>query len=119
METTAPTAHAVRGSCWGLDGLYYPAEEERTVPLTGAAVRLIFYLYAALRQLLYPQHPQVYVAADQFIYYQPHDPSRKIAPDVWVCFGVPQEPERSVFRTWEEGATPSFVVEVSSAGSRS
>jgi hypothetical protein len=26
-----------RGSRWGLDGVYYPATEERTVPLSGAA----------------------------------------------------------------------------------
>src|SRR5205814_5943289 len=83
-----------RGSSWGPDGLYYPSTEERDVPLSGAAIHLIFYLYSALRRLLYPRHPQVYVAADQFIYYKPHDPSVKVAPDVWVCFGVPQEPER-------------------------
>lgn len=119
MEMTTPAAPPVLGSRWGADGLYYPAEEERAVPLSGAAVRLIFYLYAALRQHLYPRNPLVYVAADQFIYYAPHDPTRKIAPDVWACFGVPQEPERAVFRPWEEGATPGFVVEVSSKGSRS
>ncbi len=119
METLpAPVATWKRGDRWGLDGLYYPAEEERTVPLSGAAIRLIFYLYSALRRLLYPTNELVYVAADQFIYYEPHNPNAKIAPDVWVCFGVPQEPERAVFRPWEEGATPSFVVEVSSKDSR-
>jgi len=107
-----------RGSSWGADGLYYPSTEERDVPLSGPAIHLIFYLYSALRRLLYPRHPQVYVAADQFIYYKSHDPSVKVAPDVWVCCGVPQEPERDVFRTWDEGATPGFVAEISSLDSR-
>jgi Uma2 family endonuclease len=117
-ETTAPVLTPPRGSRWGLDGLYYRAEEERTVPLSGAAIRLIFYLYGALRHLLYPRHELVYVAADQFIYYVPHDPGHPVAPDVWVCYGVPKEPERPCFRTWEEGLSPSFVVEISSKDSR-
>src|SRR5688572_26376456 len=96
-----------RGSVWGPDGRFYPSTEEPAVPLSGPAIRLILYMYAALRRLLYPKHELVYVAADQFVYYKPLDPTRKIAPDVWVCYGVPKEPERDVFRTWEEGATPS------------
>jgi len=88
------------------------------VPLSGAAVRLIFYIYAALRHVLYARHEAVYVAADQFIYYVAHNPAKKIAPDVWVCYGVPKEPERQVFRTWDEGQSPSFVAEISSKESR-
>ncbi len=107
-----------RGSIWGRDGIYYPSTEEPEVPLSGAAIQLILYLYAALRQVLYPLHEQIYVAADQFIYYVPQQRNRKVAPDVWVCFGVPKQPERACFRTWEEGATPSFVCEVSSVDSR-
>ncbi len=107
-----------RGASWGPDGIFYPSTEPREVPLSGAAILLIFYLQQGLRALLYPVHERVYVAADQFIYYLPGDPSRNVAPDVWVCFGVPQQPERQVFRTWEEGATPSFVVEISSGESR-
>lgn len=107
-----------RASRWGLDGLFYPSDEERAVPLSGDAVRLLVYLYLALRQVLYTRHAEVYVAMDQFIYYRPHDPQTKIAPDIWVCLGVPKEPERPCFRTWEEGATPGLVIEVSSKGSR-
>jgi Uma2 family endonuclease len=107
-----------RGSAFGPDGRFYPSTEEPAVPLSGAAIRLILYLYAALRRLLYPRHEMVYVAADQFIYYAPHDRTRKIAPDIWVCYGVPKQPERDVFRTWEEEATPSFVAEISSRESR-
>lgn len=117
METAAQVEYK-RGSPIGQDGLFYPCEEDREVPLTGPAIRMILYVYQALRAVLYPRHELVYVAADQFIYYRPHDPRANVAPDVWVCFGVPKEPERTSFRTWEEEATPSFVVEVSSKLSR-
>jgi Uma2 family endonuclease len=114
--TTSPERK--RGSAWSPDGLFYPCTEEREAPLTGAAVRLMFYLYQALRTLLYPRREDVYVAADQFIFYEPHNPNVRVAPDIWVCYGVPKEPERDNFRIWEEGAVPSFVVEISSKLSR-
>jgi Uma2 family endonuclease len=121
-EEGATRLRRERGSVWGPDGLYYPREETRAPEegprLSGAAIRLLFYLYGALRHLLYPKHEDVYVAADQLIYYLPHEPSMRVAPDVWVCFGVPKQPERQVFRTWEEGATPSFVIEISSPETR-
>lgn len=37
-----------RGSSWDVDGFYYPSTEEREVPLTDEAQRLIFYLYLSL-----------------------------------------------------------------------
>lgn len=93
----------------------WPASRSRSAP---KAVNDFLYLYAAIRHLLYPRRPDIYVAADQFIYYKPNDPTVKVAPDVWVCYGVSKEPERDVFRTWEEDATPGFVAEVSSETSR-
>jgi len=117
-EPAAATVPWTRGGPYGLDGLFYPSEEERESPHSGGSFRLMFYLYHALRTLLYGRHELAYVAANQFIYYEPHDPRANVAPDVWVCYGVPKEPERYSFRTWEEGATPSFVVEISSRNSR-
>jgi len=114
--TTLPIPR--RDSCYGLDGIYYPAEEERQVPLTTQALRLILYLYTAFRHL-FSGRTDVFVGADQFIYYVKGDPKRKIAPDAYVIFGVPSEPYRPVIRVWEEGAGPSIVVEVSSEDSRS
>lgn len=113
--TTVPIPR--RDSCYGLDGIYYPAEEEREVPLTTQALRLILYLYTAFRQL-FSGRPDVFVGADQFIYYVQGDPKRKIAPDAYVIFGVPSDPYRPVIRVWEEGAAPAIVVEVSSEDSR-
>jgi Uma2 family endonuclease len=104
-------------SQYDADGVYYPAEEERTVPLSTDALRLIFYLYQALLTL-FADRDDVYVGADQFIYWVRGDADQKIAPDGYVLFGVPKEPYRPVIRTWEEGATPRFVAEISSEDSR-
>jgi Uma2 family endonuclease len=97
--------------------VYYPAEEARTVPLSTEALRLIFYLYQALLTL-FADRDDVYVGADQFIYWVRGDADQKLAPDGYVLFGVPKQPYRPVIRTWEEGATPRFVAEISSEDSR-
>ena len=112
------SAMPARGSVYGADGLYYRCEEKPKVPLSAAALQLMFYLIAALRHVLYSAHELVYVSGDQFIYYVPHDPTKSVAPDVYARFGVPKEPERQVFRTWEEGGAPGFVAELSSDESR-
>ncbi len=105
-----------RGSRWGADGVYYPAEEERTVPLSKRALRLIGYLVDALEHV-FRANPWVFVGGDQFIYWEPGNNRKRVAPDVYVIQGVSKEPPRAVIRIWEE-AVPSLVVEVSSAGSR-
>lgn len=106
-----------RGSRYGADGIYYPAEEERTVPLSEQALRLIAYLYYALRYV-FEAHEDVHVGADQFLYWEPGNTEKKIAPDGFVIQGVPREPPRAVIRLWEE-AVPDLVIEISSEGSRS
>lgn len=56
-----------------------------------------------------------FVGADQFIYYQQHDPAKVIAPDVYVLPGVrPGERVRS-WKVWETGIVPSFALEVVSS----
>ena len=103
-------------SCWGSDGVYYPAEEERKVPFSDAALRLLVYLYQALNYL-FGEHPDVYVGADQFFYWEPGDPTQRVAPDGYVIFGIPKRPLRTSIRVWEE-APPVFVTEISNADSR-
>lgn len=113
---SAAVAERPRGSREGADGVYYPAEEERAVPLGDAALRMLAYLCEALRRV-FSARSDVYVGGDQFIYWEPGNPRKRIAPDVYVIFGVPSEPPRAVIRTWEENV-PAFVVEISSKESR-
>lgn len=55
----------------------------------------------------------VYVSGDLFIYYEEGNPRARVAPDVFVAFGVPSH-KRPVYKLWEEGVVPAFVMEVAS-----
>ena len=56
---------------------------------------------------------QATVLANQFLYYAKGFPKLRVAPDVMVIFGV--EPGgRDSFKTWEEGAGPSVIFEMTS-----
>ena len=62
------------------------------------------------------QHrPDVYVSGDLFIYYEEGNPGARVAPDVFVVFGVPKR-KRMTYKLWEEGQVPAFVMEVASRG---
>ncbi len=55
----------------------------------------------------------VYVSGNLFIYYEQGNPRAVVAPDVFVVFGVKKGDRRS-YKTWEEGNTPDFVLEITS-----
>jgi Uma2 family endonuclease len=64
----------------------------------------------------YRDDADVYVASDNFVYYEEGDPSAVVSPDVYVVFGVPKRVRRT-YRLWEEGGhAPTVVFEVSSRG---
>ena len=65
--------------------------------------------------LYFRDRPDVYVSADLFIYYEEGNPRARVAPDVFVAFGVPKH-NRLVYKLWEEGPAPAFVMEVASRG---
>ncbi len=66
-------------------------------------------------QYHYRDRPDVYVSGDLFIYYEEGNPRARVAPDVFVAFGVPNH-KRPVYKLWEEGVVPAFVMEVASRG---
>ena len=61
----------------------------------------------------YRDRPDVYVSGDLFIYYEEGNPRARVAPDVFVAFGVPSH-KRPSYKVWEEGVVPAFVMEVAS-----
>ena len=61
----------------------------------------------------YLERPDVYVSGDLFIYYEEGNPRARVAPDVFVVFGVPKH-KRPNYKLWEEGVVPAFVMEVAS-----
>ena len=64
-------------------------------------------------QYRYRDRPDVYVSGDLFIYYEEGNPRARVAPDVFVAFGVSNH-KRPVYKLWEEGVVPAFVMEVAS-----
>jgi Uma2 family endonuclease len=60
---------------------------------------------------------QVYVAGNLFIYYEQGYPHRRVAPDVFVVFGVPRH-RRRIYQLWAEGKGPDVVFEISSRRTR-
>jgi Uma2 family endonuclease len=52
------------------------------------------------------------VGSDQFIYWQKHNSSARIAPDIYVLRGVPQSRVIRSWKVWETGIAPLFCLEV-------
>ncbi len=52
------------------------------------------------------------VGTDQFIYWVQHQPTRALAPDVYVLPGVDPATEIDAWKVWETGIVPSLAVEV-------
>ena len=68
-----------------------------------------------LRQWL-AHRPDVYVGGDMLIYYQMNDNQTRIAPDLFVVFGVTDQTPRYSWLIWREGQAPDFVLEIASPG---
>ena len=59
--------------------------------------------------------PAVCVSGNMLMYYVPRDAKKSVAPDVFVTFGIERK-QRRIYRVWEEGKPPDFVLEFSSKG---
>lgn len=99
------------------DEVIYPESDGKPVGETEAHVLEFFRLLELLRDR-YRASLHVYVGADLFIYYRRGEPRYVVAPDVFVALGADREPDRHIFRLWEEKAPPTFVIEITSASTR-
>jgi Uma2 family endonuclease len=97
--------------------IIYPDSDGAPMGETEYHVIATLHLYDALRQFL-KNTPDIYVAADMFLYYKEGDPHVNKAPDVMVVKGVPKHARRS-FKTWEEGAAPCVIFEITSKNTQS
>lgn len=59
--------------------------------------------------------PDVYVLGDMMMYYEEGNPRKSISPDIFVAFGIGKK-ERRIYKIWEEGKPPDFVLEFPSKG---
>jgi Uma2 family endonuclease len=90
----------------------YPASDGKPLGETGYHVTAIFTLFSTL-EAYFRDVPDVYVAADMFLYFEQGNPRACKAPDVMVIKGVENRIRRT-FKTWVERAVPAVVFEVTS-----
>ena len=90
----------------------YPSSDGTPVAESDFQLTPLAYARDALRDH-FRGRPDVYVAANLFIYYQKDNLDAKVAPDVFVVLGAPNH-DRHTYRLWQEPKTPDFVLEVTS-----
>ncbi|MCZ0941554.1 MAG: Uma2 family endonuclease [Gammaproteobacteria bacterium] len=66
----------------------------------------------------YAMRPDAYVGSDMLMYWVEGDFDKRVSPDVFVAFGPDKEPQRRVWKVWEEGMAADFVLEVTSRSTR-
>lgn len=89
----------------------YPSSDGEPLAETSVHVDAIINAVVALRQYVAGQ--SAIVLADQFLYYAEGFPKLRVAPDVMVIENVVPGP-RDNYKTWEEGAVPSVIFEMTS-----
>ena len=92
----------------------YPSGDGQPMAENDWQLHAIIDSITALKQYFAPR-PDVYVSGDLFIYYEEGNPRARVAPDVFVVFGVPNH-KRPIYKLWEEEKVPPFVMEVASKG---
>lgn len=95
--------------------VFYPESDGQPVGETDLHIDWIFRLRDMLKWRYREQ--LVYVAADLLLYYQEGVLGKFVVPDVFVVKNIPTD-FRRVYKLWEEGQAPHFVMEVTSASSR-
>ena len=92
----------------------YPSSDGEPVAETDFHVEELLSFRALLKER-YREVPSVYAAGNMLVYYEEGNVASRFSPDVFVAFGVPNRMRR-VYKIWEEGHAPAFVLEVSSRG---
>lgn len=98
------------------DDVVYPESDGQPVAETDLHLEEMIYLIEAFRSH-FRNVPDVYVAGNLFFYSVQGNPRIRVAPDLLVVKGVPKG-HRRVYKLWEEGQAPCFVVEVTSDSTR-
>jgi len=105
------------------DDVYYPESDGEPMAETPLHRKVMTDLIDGLTRR-YASDPDVYVGGNMFLYEVRGDPSSSFSPDVFVVKGGPKDlggiPNelRRIYKIWEEGEVPCFLIEVTSAKTR-
>jgi Uma2 family endonuclease len=90
--------------------IHHPTGDGQPVAETFAHLYAILMTIEVLR--LYLRGQRATVLGNQYLYYEQGNPSKRVAPDVFVIFDV--EPGgRDNYKIWEEESVPSIAFDVS------
>ena len=91
----------------------YPVSDGKPMAETDEHWQQMAYCVFVTKQF-FANRPEVYVAGNNFLYWEQGVPSAVISPDGYVVFGVGNQ-LRDRYMLWEEnGAAPAFVIEITS-----
>jgi Uma2 family endonuclease len=93
--------------------VYYPEGDGKPIAETDIHRDLMVYFIEALKRWFEGQ--EVYVSGNILLYYEKGNSRLRVSPDTLVAFGLSPNVRR-VYKLWEEGKAPDFVIEVTSKG---
>jgi len=94
----------------------YPESDGEPMAETDTHRKQMMYLLNALEDYFH-NDPNVYVAGNLFLYYQEGNPTKVVAPDVFVVKGTSKH-NRRIYQVWREGKGPDVVFELTSRSTR-
>ena len=93
---------------------YYPTGDGKPMAEDELHLDLMNYAIPAVRYH-FRSRPDVYVAGNNFLYYEEGNPKARVSPDCYVAFGVAVKEYRRFYKVWEEnGIAPAVVFEFTS-----
>ena len=96
---------------------FYPTSDGEPMAESDLHWDVTAYCCNALRSW-FASRPDVYVASDNFLYYERGNPKSVVSPDCYVIFGVAME-LRDSYKAWENGGRlPDVVIEITSKSTR-
>lgn len=97
--------------------IVYPTSDGKPMAETDKHCDLMIYVREALK-VYFADRPEVYVAGNNFLYWEEGDAKKCVSPEVYVVFGAGMR-QRDSYKVWEErGRLPDVVFEITSRKTR-
>lgn len=94
----------------------YPTSDGRPMAESTLHRKVMADLIAALERR-YEDDPGVWVGGNLLLYFEQGNPRASVSPDVLLVRGI-KKWDRPVYKLWEEGRSPDFVIEVTSGSTQ-